>query len=239
MRSQDLRGRFERTVGMRRLPHRPARGCERGRDTGEPGGRAQLREHRPLEHAWCQCSSPRRRLAQRRSRVHACPGVPASRCSQVRSVASTTRWRDCVECLPHRTLAAMPRNGIAIQITIAVEHPVRAVHTFAWPPQVKGAQASAGFGSAWPDRRLPSLEPYRQARNQLFVWFGRRPTVRQLAERTPKFGTRASGDIRRVILSSRRLPPPSTSRNRVHQCRNLSRRPPTRAAPCGQIRRAA
>src|SRR5947208_1486437 len=53
-------------------------------------------------------------------RVHACPGVSASRCSQVTSVASTAPWRDCVECLPHKTFAAMPASGVAIQITVAV-----------------------------------------------------------------------------------------------------------------------
>jgi hypothetical protein len=76
----------------------------------------------------------------------------------------------------------MPRNGIAIQITVAIEHPVRAVHTFAWPPQVKGTQVSAGF-EGLPRRigvyQASSLISKREV--SLFVWFGRsRPTVRQL-----------------------------------------------------------
>jgi hypothetical protein len=120
----------------------------------------------------------------RRNRVHACPGVLASRCSQVTSLASTTRWRDCVECLPHKTFAAMPRSGIAIQITVAVEHPVRAVHTFAWPPQVKRAQVQAGF-EGLPSRigvyQAASLIRKREV--SLFVWFGRsRPTVSQVSK---------------------------------------------------------
>jgi hypothetical protein len=120
----------------------------------------------------------------RRNRVHACPGVRASRCSQVTSLASTTRWRDCVECLPHKTLAAMPRSGIAVQITVAVEHPVRAVHTFAWPPQVKRAQVQAGF-EGLPGRigvyQAASLIKGREV--SLFVWFGRsRPTVSQVSK---------------------------------------------------------
>ena len=120
----------------------------------------------------------------RRNRVHACPGVPASRCSQVTSLASTTRWRDCVECLPHKTLAAMPRSGIAVQITVAVEHPARAVHTFAWPPQVKLAQVQAGF-EGLPGRigvyQAASLIERREV--SLFVWFGRsRPTVSQVSK---------------------------------------------------------
>lgn len=118
----------------------------------------------------------------RTGRVHACPGVPASRCAQVTSLASTTPWRECVECLPHRTLAAMPGNGIAIQITAAIEQPVRAVRTFAWPPQVSRAEVHAGF-EGLPGRigvyQGSTLVGKREV--SLFVWFGRsRPTVRQL-----------------------------------------------------------
>jgi hypothetical protein len=130
----------------------------------------------------------------RRNRVHACPGVLASRCSQVTSLASTTRWRDCVECLPHKTFAAMPRSGIAIQITVAVEHPVRAVHTFSWPPQVKRAQVQAGF-EGLPSRigvyQAASLIRKREV--SLFVWFGRsRPTVSQVS--------RANAELRHARL---------------------------------------
>ena len=130
----------------------------------------------------------------RSTRVHACPGVPATRCSQVTSLASTMRWRDCVECLPHRTFAAMPRDGVAIQVTTAVEHPVRALHTFAWPPQIKGAQVRAGF-EGLPARigvyQASSLIERREI--SLFVWFGRsRPTARQLS--------RANSQLRRARL---------------------------------------
>jgi hypothetical protein len=101
---------------------------------------------------------------------------------QVTSLASTTRWRDCVECLPHKTLAAMPKSGIAIQVTVAVEHPARAVRTFAWPPQVKRAQVRAGL-EGLPGRigayQASSLVGEREV--SLFVWFGRgTPTVSQL-----------------------------------------------------------
>jgi hypothetical protein len=130
----------------------------------------------------------------RRNRVHACPGVLASRCSQVTSLASTTRWRDCVECLPHKTLALMPRSGIAIQITVSVEHPPRAGHTFAWPPRVKRAQVQAGF-EGLPSRigvyQAASLIKKREV--SLFVWFGRsRPTVSQVS--------RANAELRRARL---------------------------------------
>lgn len=114
--------------------------------------------------------------------VHACPGVRAARCSQVTSQASTTRWRDCVECLPHRTLAAMPRNGIAIQITVAIEHPPRAAHTFAWPPHVSRTKIHLGF-EGLPGRIgvYQDLSRIGMREVSLFVFFGRpSPTARQI-----------------------------------------------------------
>ena len=118
----------------------------------------------------------------RKGKVHACPGVPASRCSEVRSLASTTRWRDCVECLPHRTVAAMRGDGIAIQISVAIERPVRVARTFAWPPRVSGPSVHAGF-EGLPGRigvyQGSTLVGKREL--SVFVFFGRsRPTARQL-----------------------------------------------------------
>jgi hypothetical protein len=55
----------------------------------------------------------------REGRAHACVGVPASRCSRVTSTASTTRFRDCLECLPHGTVSAMHAKDIAIQLMVA------------------------------------------------------------------------------------------------------------------------
>jgi len=88
----------------------------------------------------------------------------------------------------------MPRSGIAIQITVAVEHPERAVHTFAWPPQVKRAQVQAGF-EGLPSRigayQAASLVSRREV--SLFVWFGRsRPTVSQVS--------RANAELRHARL---------------------------------------
>jgi len=88
----------------------------------------------------------------------------------------------------------MPRDGVAIQVTAAVEHPVRALHTFAWPPQIKGAQVRAGF-EGLPARigvyQASSLIDRREI--SLFVWFGRsRPTARQLS--------RANSELRRARL---------------------------------------
>jgi hypothetical protein len=72
----------------------------------------------------------------RLGKVHACPGVSPARCSQVTSVASTTRFRDCLECLPHHTVTAMHAQDVAIKLTVAIEHPLRTKRTFVWPPRV-------------------------------------------------------------------------------------------------------
>jgi hypothetical protein len=114
--------------------------------------------------------------------VHACPGVPAARCSQVSSWAATIRWRDCAGCLPHRTLAQLPADGIAIQITLARERPPRAKATLAWLPQVHRSEVSKGFEGI--QRRIGVYQRFaRLGRYEAYVWvfFGRsRPTARQL-----------------------------------------------------------
>jgi hypothetical protein len=113
-------------------------------------------------------------------KVHACPGVPASRCVQVFSVASTTSWRDCLACLPHRTIAAMGRDDIAIQIDLS--RPAGQQPTFTWPPHIKRNQVVPGFEG------LPSRISTYQGHTRIgkrsvdvFVVFGRpHPTDRQL-----------------------------------------------------------
>jgi hypothetical protein len=76
----------------------------------------------------------------------------------------------------------MPAEGIAIQITAAIEQPVRLVRTFAWPPQLGRAGVHAGF-EGLPGRigvyQASTLVGTREV--SLFVWFGRgRPTVGQI-----------------------------------------------------------
>jgi hypothetical protein len=68
--------------------------------------------------------------------VHACPGVPASRCVQVASWASTVRWRDCAGCLPHRTIATLPPDGVALQVFISREQLVGKPF-LVWPPRIR------------------------------------------------------------------------------------------------------
>jgi hypothetical protein len=125
-------------------------------------------------------------------KVHACPGVPASRCVQVFSVASTTRWRDCVGCLPHRTVAAMGKNDIAIQIDVARQSGRGLKPTFTWPPHIRRSQVVAGF-EGLPSRISTWQGSTRLGKRdvQVFVLFGRpRPTDRQLQ--------RANAELRRV-----------------------------------------
>jgi hypothetical protein len=123
-------------------------------------------------------------------RVHACPGVPASRCVQVFSVASTTRWRDCVGCLPHKTVAAMRAGDIAIQVNVARER--RSESGPAWPPQVTRSKVVAGFEGL--PSRVGTFQAYTRVGKReasVFIVFGRsRPTDRQLK--------RANAELRQV-----------------------------------------
>lgn len=139
----------------------------------------------------------------RYGRVHACPGVPAGRCCQVTSTASTTRWRDCLECLPHRTLAAMPAGGIAIQITVSIERPARVRPTFTWPPQIKRSEVNAGF-EGLPGRIGVYQGSTRVGARQIFVFvfFGRsKPTAQQLDRANTKL--RRDGSAEPAISAAR------------------------------------
>jgi hypothetical protein len=75
-------------------------------------------------------------------RVHACPGVKAASCQSVASWAATVRWRDCAGCLPHKTVAALPAGGVALQLLLSRERRrpkwLRPLH---WPPRIKGVSA--------------------------------------------------------------------------------------------------
>jgi hypothetical protein len=114
-------------------------------------------------------------------RVHACPGVPRARCVQVTSRASTVPWRDCTECLPHKTLARLPRDGVAIQLTLAREHrpPPGAL---SWPPRLRAGEAQGLEGLP---ARIGTIQRTGRLGGSyagLVVFFGRpHPTPRQLA----------------------------------------------------------
>jgi hypothetical protein len=128
--------------------------------------------------------------------AHACVGVPATRCSQATSIASTTRFRDCLECLPHHTVVAMRARDIAIQLMVAIELPIRMKRAFAWPPRVTRRTVVAPF-EGLPGRigvyQGATLVGRREV--SVFIVFGRAvPTDRQLKQ--------ANAELRRARFRS-------------------------------------
>ncbi len=113
----------------------------------------------------------------------ACPGVSASRCSQATSWASTIRWRGCTACLPHKTIEALPPDGIALQISLATEE--RRPHWLkpaAWPARIRATDVVSGLEGV--SARFGVFQHYqRVGRYEVTVWafFGRpHPTAAQL-----------------------------------------------------------
>jgi hypothetical protein len=124
-------------------------------------------------------------------RVHACPGVSASRCVSVESWAATVPWRDCGGCLPHRTIASLPPNGIALQVFVAVEHPLVAKRRIAWPPTIRARDVVAG-GEGIASRYGVFQLFARAGAREVYVWafFGRaHPTRAQLARANAELAT--------------------------------------------------
>jgi hypothetical protein len=118
-----------------------------------------------------------------RGKVVACPGVPASRCSTVTSTASTIRWRDCLDCLPHRTFAAMSAGDILIQVSVGVERPIRVRTTFAWPPRISRRQITGLEGvPSEAHRRLPGSDARRHAGSRRIRLLRPRPADESTAE---------------------------------------------------------
>lgn len=116
-------------------------------------------------------------------RVHACPGVSRPRCIEVESWAATIRWRGCGECLPHQTIAQLSRDGVALQIEVSVEHPLRTHAEIVSPPTITAGQVAAGF-EGLPRTRGVYQRFGNLGRKEVYVWafFGRsHPTSAQLA----------------------------------------------------------
>ena len=121
-----------------------------------------------------------------------CPGVSRSRCVQSNGWASTVAYRDCGDCVPpHRTLAALPPEGIVIQELNGTERPLK-IGQRPWPPRIHMREVTGPFEGEPPQygvfqytARTGSVE------RSLFVWFGRpHPTAQQLA--------RANAELRTV-----------------------------------------
>ena len=117
-------------------------------------------------------------------REHACVGVSASRCVQVSTWTATVPWRGCGECLPHETIASLPPDGIALQVTAAIEHPPVAARASSWPPTIRAGDVTAGLEGI--SARYGVYQRLaRFGKTEAYVWafFGRaHPTRAQLAE---------------------------------------------------------
>jgi hypothetical protein len=123
--------------------------------------------------------------------VHACPGVPAARCVQVASWASTVRWRDCPTCLPHKTIATLPPSGVALQVFVSRETPGITRPTLVWPPHITSASLSGIEGVS---NRYGVYQRFARVGDgeYAYVWafFGRaQPTQAQLAKANAEFAT--------------------------------------------------
>ena len=112
-----------------------------------------------------------------------CPGVPARRCRQAASWASTIRFRDCAGCFPHRTLSALPRDGVVIQVSLAVEHPPLLQRALHLPLRIPPDEVTGPFEGA--PRRIGVHQASGRVGGYellVIVFFGRpQPTVSQLA----------------------------------------------------------
>ena len=106
-----------------------------------------------------------------------CTGVPATRCSEARSWASTVPVKDCPGCLPHRTLARLPPDGVVIQVTRIVERPLVAKRALVWPPTVRSDQVASLEGLP---ARIGVYQRFARVgatEITMFVFFGRAHTT--------------------------------------------------------------
>jgi len=108
----------------------------------------------------------------------------------VNSWAATVQWRDCPDCLPHRTVARLRPDGIALQLQLSVERaPPTWMRPLAWPPRIRGV--SAPFEGLPP--RIGVYQKIGFVRGHtvsLFAFFGRpHPTPRQLARARAELAT--------------------------------------------------
>ena len=99
------------------------------------------------------------------------------------SWASTIRYRDCVNCVPpHKTLAALPPDGIVIQLATVRERASRDIRR--WAPRIRAGDVLAGFEGEPPRIGVFQLAAQKgRTYRTVFVWFGRaHPTHGQVAK---------------------------------------------------------
>jgi hypothetical protein len=123
-------------------------------------------------------------------KAHACPGGSAASCRSVYSFAATVPWRDCMGCLPYRTVARLPADGIALQLQIGIERdPPKWMRPLRWPPRIRGVSS--------PFEGLPVRVGVFQTIGfvngrsaYLFAFFGRAsPTAQQVARARKELAT--------------------------------------------------
>jgi hypothetical protein len=126
--------------------------------------------------------------------THSCADLTRGRCVMASAWASTVPYRDCPNCVPpHKTLAALPPDGIIIQLTDGRERPAYGPPG-SWPTRIRASQVTSGpfEGVSRTSLSYAQLE-VRSPHNVehfLFVWFGRaHPTAQQLARANTELRT--------------------------------------------------
>jgi hypothetical protein len=123
--------------------------------------------------------------------AQACPGVSRKRCVQANGWASTVEYLDCGDCVAqHRTLAALPPDGIVIQELNGSERP-SVFGSKPWPPRIRARDVTGPFEGEPPKYGVFQYTARtRSTERSLFVWFGRpHPTVQQLARANTELRT--------------------------------------------------
>ena len=124
--------------------------------------------------------------------VHACTDMARDRCAQAGSWATTGEWRDCTECLPQRTAAALPADGIAMTLVVG-RGPNAPKQKLRWPPRLRPGDAKRLEGLPTRIGVIQHAGLVHGFTTYLFVFFGRpQPTAAQVA--------RARAELARVEL---------------------------------------
>jgi hypothetical protein len=113
--------------------------------------------------------------------VHACTDMARDRCAQAGSWATTGVWRDCTECLPQRTVAELPSDGIAMTLVMG-RGPNAPKRVLRWPPSLRPADAKTLEGLPARIGVIQRSGLVHGFTTYVFVFFGRpRPTAAQVA----------------------------------------------------------
>ena len=91
----------------------------------------------------------------------------------------------------HRTIASLPPQGIALQVTAAIEHPPVAPRASSWPPAIRAGDVTAGLeGISARSGVYQRLARFGEAEAYVWAFFGRaHPTRARLAEANAELRT--------------------------------------------------